>query len=318
VKKQSVRWVALCAAASMGLAACGGGGGGDPATPSVAQEVSASLTSGGFTRTYQAHVPAKADGAAALPLVIALHGGNGTGASMRSLTSLDTVADSGGFVVAYPDGYANSWADGRGTTDAEVAGVNDVAFIAALIDDIAARTRIDSRRVYVTGISNGGMMSLRLACELSSRIAAVAPVAANMPSLLALNCAPSRAVPVMFVHGDLDPLMPRNGGTIPLGAGGAVESTAASVALWSRLNGCSATATSTTTIDTANDGTSVAFSRYGGCSGGVDNRFYDVVSGGHTWPGGLQYLSIALIGRTSSDLSASQEVWSFFREAALP
>jgi polyhydroxybutyrate depolymerase len=312
--------VALCAAASMGLAACGGGGGDggdDPATPSTAQDISASLTAGNLTRTYQAHVPAKADSAAALPLVIALHGGNGSGASMRNLTSLDTVADANGFVVAYPDGYSESWADGRGTTEAEVAGVDDVAFIGALIEDIATRTPIDPRRVYVTGISNGGMMSLRVACALSSRIAAVAPVAANMPSLLVPNCAPSRAVPVMFVHGDQDALVPRNGGTIPLGAGGTVQSTAASVALWNSLNGCAASATSMSTIDTANDGTSIAFSRYGGCSGGVDNRFYDVVGGGHTWPGGLQYLSVAIIGRTSSDIDASRELWSFFREAAL-
>jgi polyhydroxybutyrate depolymerase len=315
------RVVALCAAASMGLAACGGGGGDggdDPATPSTAQDISASLTAGNLTRTYQAHVPAKADSAAALPLVIALHGGNGSGASMRNLTSLDTVADANGFVVAYPDGYSESWADGRGTTDAEVAGVDDVAFIGALIDDIAARTPIDPRRVYVTGISNGGMMSLRLACALSSRIAAVAPVAAAMPSALVASCAPARAVPVMIVHGDQDSLIPRNGGTVPLGAGGAVESTDASVALWNRLNGCATTASSTTTVDTAADGTSIALSRYGGCRGGIDNRFYDVVGGGHTWPGGLQYLGVPLIGRTSSDIDASQTLWSFFREVALP
>jgi polyhydroxybutyrate depolymerase len=276
------------------------------------------LPSGGITRTYQAHVPAKTDREAALPLVIALHGGNGTGASMRNLTSLDAVADDSGFVVAYPDGYANSWADGRGTTDAEVAGVNDVAFIGALIDDIAARTPIDARRVYVTGISNGGMMSLRLACALSSRIAAVAPVAANMPSALLSSCTPTRPVPVMFVHGDQDLLMPRDGGVVPLGAGGAVQSTAASVALWNGLNGCAAMATSSATIDAAADGTSISLLRYGGCGAGVDNRFYDVVGGGHTWPGGLQYQSIALIGRTSSEINAGQEMWSFFRGATLP
>ena len=311
---------AACAAAILGMAACGGGGGdGDgAATPSSVQALSASLSVGGWARTYQAHVPAKADSAAALPLVIALHGGAGTGAGMRSLTSLDAVADSNAFVVAYPDGYANSWADGRGTTDAEVAGVDDVAFMAALIDDIATRTPIDRRRVYVTGISNGGMMSLRLACELSARVAAVAPVAANMPSSLSARCAPTRAVPVMFMHGNEDRLMPRSGGTLTLGAGGDVDSTSASVALWNALNGCAASPSATTTIDTVSDATSIAFSRFGGCRGGVDNRFYDVVGGGHTWPGGLQYLGVAVIGRTSNDIDASREVWSFFSGVALP
>jgi polyhydroxybutyrate depolymerase len=301
---------------SLNLVACGGGGGSgessDPPTPAAAQDLSASLESGGRTRTYLARVPAKSDSLDARPLVIVLHGGNGSGASIRTVTGFDAVADANGFVVAYPDGYSNSWNDGRGTTDAEEAGVDDVAFVSALIDDVAARTPIDLRRVYVTGISNGGMMSIRLACQLSNRIAAAAPVAANMPDLLTANCAPARAVPMMFVHGDLDPLLPRAGGVVPFGDGSSVLSTDASVAFWNDRNGCSSTPASTTTIDPAVDGTSIAYVRYAPCTGQAENRFYDVVGGGHTWPGGVQYLPVSSIGRTSADINAGQEMWQFF------
>lgn len=301
------------------LTACGGGGGdAPPPTPSAALDIAASVPSGGLARSYAARVPAKADAGSALPLVIALHGGAGTGAGMRGLTALDAVADRNGFVAAFPDGVSNSWADGRGTTAAEVAGVDDVAFIAALIDDVAARTPIDKRRVYVIGISNGGMMSLRVACELSQRVAAIGVVAANLPLSLQSRCNPSRAVPAMFVHGDLDPLMPRAGGVIPLGAGGTVLSTAASVAFWNTRNGCPATATATSVIDAVNDGTSITLSRHAGCSGGAENRFYDVIGGGHTWPGGVQYQPVALIGRTSNDIDASQEAWQFLSGYSLP
>jgi polyhydroxybutyrate depolymerase len=313
------RW-SLAFVLSSGLVACGGGSSSsdttDP-TPAAAQDLTASLSSGGLSRTYAARVPAKSDARSALPLVIVLHGGNGSGASIRSVAKFDAVADANGIVAVYPDGFANSWNDARGTTDASLAGVDDVAFVASLIDDVAARTPIDLRRVYVTGISNGGMMSLRLACELSSRIAAAAVVAANLPVLQTASCTPPRAVPVMWVHGDADPVAPRAGGVSPFGAGGEVLSTTASVAFWNDLNGCAATAASTTTIDTVADGTSIAYSRYAPCGRGGENRFYDVVGGGHTWPSGVQYLPVSSIGRTSTDLDASQAMWDFFRTSTL-
>jgi polyhydroxybutyrate depolymerase len=323
-RSSASRALGLTLALSFNLVACGGGSSdssepptSEPPTPADAQDLSASLSSGGLTRSYLARVPAKSDVLSALPLVIVLHGGGGSGTSIRNVTKFDAVADANGFVVAYPDGYSNSWNDGRGTTDAEEAGVDDVAFVSALIDDVAVRTRIDTRRVYVTGISNGGMMSIRLACQLSGRIAAAAPVAANMPNLLVANCAPTRAVPMMFVHGDLDPLLPRAGGVVPFGDGSSVLSTTASVAFWNDRNGCAATPASTTTIDPTVDGTSIADARYAPCTGGAENRFYDVGGGGHTWPGGVQYLPVSTIGRTSTDINAGQEAWQFFRAFAL-
>jgi polyhydroxybutyrate depolymerase len=268
-------------------------------------------------RTYAAHVPATDDASDARPLVIVFHGGRGTGDGIRRVTGFDGIADANGFVVAYPDGFSNSWNDGRGSTDAANAGVDDVAFVTALIDDLATRTPIDERRVYVTGLSNGGMMSMRLACELSSRIAAAAPVGANMPAGLTAACAPTRAVPVMLVHGDADPLLPRAGGLAPFDDGGVLLSTVESMAFWNDVGGCPQEPSSTDTVDIVDDGTTIVRERWTGCRDVAENRFYDVVGGGHTWPGGLQYLPEARIGRTSADLDAGQEMWDFFESLTL-
>ena len=131
---------------------------------------------GGMDRTAWVHQPAAGTGAAP-PLVVCLHGGFGQGAGMALYSGFDRVADRFGFVVAYPDGHRRSWNDGRGNTPAGRDGVDDVAFAAALLDQLSTRLAYDPRRVYVTGISNGAMMAQRLGCELPERIAAIAPVA---------------------------------------------------------------------------------------------------------------------------------------------
>jgi polyhydroxybutyrate depolymerase len=158
--------------------------------------------------------------------------------------------------------------------------------------------------------SYGGMMSLRLACQLANKVVAAAPVAANLPSNLSATCRPTRAVPMMFVHGTADTLMPRQGGAIAVGAGGEVLSTTACVALWNQLNSCPSSGTQRT-FDTVADGTSINSTVYAGCAGGAENRFDDVIGGGHTWPGGAQYAAEALIGKTSDDMNASLEIWRF-------
>lgn len=314
------RAVLLTCLVSLSLAACGGRGLTNqssqprPSAPRPlvqAQEFSGSITIGGLARSFTAHVPAPADSTQPLPLVIALHGGGGTGAAMRRLSGLDTVSDVNGFVVAYPDGHLKSWADSRGTSDAERAGVDDVAFISAMIDQLAQMTPVDTQRIYVTGISNGGMMSLRLACALSNKIAGVAPVAANMPLNLSTNCRPARPVPIMFVHGNADAFVPRAGGTMTKGSGGQLLSTTASINFWLRANLCPDTMTAVTVLDPANDGTSIYLSKYAGCAPGGDVRFYDVMNGGHTWPGGTQYLPQIVVGKVSQDMNTGQELWQF-------
>ena len=109
---------------------------------------------------------------------------------MDRLTHLNNSADKHHFLVVYPDGYRSSWADGRGPSPAEAAGVDDVRFISELIDKLRGEFPIDVNRIYATGISNGGFMSDRLACELSAKIAGIGVVAATMGEKLADKCKP--------------------------------------------------------------------------------------------------------------------------------
>ncbi|HEX7521757.1 MAG TPA: PHB depolymerase family esterase, partial [Acidimicrobiia bacterium] len=158
-------------------------------------------------------------GEGAVPLLIQLHGGGGAGRGIDRLTRFHDLADHERFVVVAPSGVARNWNDGRiaPRMRAAMEGVDDVGFIATLIDSIAARAPIDRRRVYAVGMSNGAMMAGRLACQLSERIAAIAQVAGTAAADAAQWCHPGRPVPVMQIHGTADPLVPYEGG--PLGGG---------------------------------------------------------------------------------------------------
>jgi polyhydroxybutyrate depolymerase len=150
-----------------------------------------SLTVGGVERRYLLHVPPHLAPGRAAALVLAFHGGGTHDWSMPGLTHFDPLADREGFLVAYPDGLDRSWNDGRGMSAAD-----DVAFVRAVIEDIERSHDVDPRRIYATGISNGGFFSNKLACDLSDKIAAVASVAATMPEKLVSACKPSRPVSV--------------------------------------------------------------------------------------------------------------------------
>ena len=154
------------------------------------------LTVGSLTRTYGVHVPPGYDGSVAVPLVIDLHGYSGTGAIQAGLSGMPAIADANGFIAAFPDGYGplgqGSWNSGTCCNPAKAAGVDDVAFMRAIVADVGTQARIDLRRVYVTGLSNGALMSHRLACEAADVFAAAAPVAAPLRLDPPTNCQPRR------------------------------------------------------------------------------------------------------------------------------
>jgi polyhydroxybutyrate depolymerase len=181
------------------------------------------LSVGGLHRSYLVHQPSGTASMAGLPVVIAFAGGFGTDSGMASLTHLDQVADQHRFVVVYPEGYRRSWNDGRGSTPASQAGVNDVAFVSAIIASLVASDHVDARRVYATGISNGGMFTELLGCDLAGKLAGIAPVAGPMPAQVAPGCHPARPVPVLVIHGTSDPIVPYAGGHVNgRGGGGTV------------------------------------------------------------------------------------------------
>ena len=168
----------------------------------------------GLKREYLVHVPPSYDGSKKMPVIIMIHGGGGNAESMERYVLIDKVADREGFLVVYPEGTGKtvlgtkifSFDAGRCCTPGKV---DDVGFFSKMIDKLGEDFTIDKKRVYATGISNGAQMSYRLACELSDKITAIAPVSGIG---FTPNCLLKRPVPTLHIHGDSDPCEPYNGG----------------------------------------------------------------------------------------------------------
>lgn len=268
---------------------------------------------GGVVRSLHLFVPQQALDAppASMPLLLVLHGGGGDAAFMARVTRFDALAQRDGFIVAYPQGINGNWNDGRPELD---NGVDDVGFIAAVIDALVAEYPIDGARIYATGLSNGGQMCFRLAFDLGDRIAAIAPVAALLSESLAVRPRPS-PMPALVIFGRDDPITPFEGGTVG-GAGlrrGDVLSADATGEFWISVNRADATPLIETLPDRdALDGTRASRARHAPlAAGAAEFQFITIEGGGHTWPGGVQYLPVFVIGRTSRDFSASEEIWMF-------
>lgn len=292
-------------------------------TTMLVHDFSGVLVHGGLRRSYIVHVGISCDRKVPAPLVIVLHGGGGNGEGMVKLTNFNAVADREGFIVVYPDGIDRHWNDGRGVEwyRAHTQDVDDVGFISALIDELSRKLTVDVRKVYATGISNGGMMSYRLGCELSDRIAAIAAVTASLAVNKVKEWSPSRPIPVLIIAGTADPLVPWEGGDIRFGGRtyGTVVSVPDTVRFWVEKNGCAARPVVRRLPDSdPTDGTTVRREAYSGCRDGAEVVLYAVEGGGHTWPGGLQYLPERIIGKTSREFNASEVIWQFFKMHSLP
>jgi polyhydroxybutyrate depolymerase len=279
-----------------------------------------SLMQDGHKRTLRVYVPGAHGGP--LPVVLALHGGGGTGGGMEWLTrrGFNRIADRDGAIIVYPDGISRGWNDGRGANRSGAdALVDDLAFLRALPLELAALHPVDRQRLYVTGISNGGMMSYRLACDAAEVFAAAAPVAANMAVELAAACHPARAVPILIMSGVEDPIMPWKGGAIRVlwMRRGTVLSAEESAARWLALDRCGALEPGAVIEADPADGT-LAAPRRARCAEGSEVRLYEIRGGGHTWPRGEPYLGPRIVGKVSQALDANETIWDFFRQHALP
>lgn len=263
-------------------------------------------------RTFRLYIPAGYD-TEPMPLLLVFHGGVGNGDSMVAV-GFDEVADRDGFVVVYPDGIHSNWSDGRGTTDAEVAGIDDIGFVRTLIDELRQQVHIDPDRVFATGASNGGMFSYRISCELSDLVAAIGPVIAAMPS--ELRCEPQQPVSVISFHGTDDPFIPIDGGDTAhkeyprLGDGGLVDSAQATMQQWHALNGCDAATTSSLPPTDDSDPTRVRLTT-AQCEGATSVHTYVVDGMGHTWPGRGGLLE-AVSGARTNQINATETIWAFF------
>ena len=284
-----------------------------PAPDAASEQKTINLTVDGIPRNFIMFLPTGYNNVSKMPMIFVIHGGSGTADGMVQLADFRTIANRDKVILVYPTGIQTSWNDGR-PTDANIAGINDVNFFSAMCDYMVTNNKVDATRVYATGISNGGFMSSRLACELSSKIAAIAVDAATIEqNTIAANCNPGRAVPAIYIHGTLDGFGPILGGTLTVGAGGTVLSHSQAVAKWITINNCSTTAVTTDLPDIANDGTTIKERKYTGGTNGSEVVSYIIANGGHTWPQGYQYLPESIIGITSQDMNANEVIWAFFK-----
>jgi polyhydroxybutyrate depolymerase len=267
-----------------------------------------SFTYEGNNRSYIVHLPPGYTASNAYPMVLNFHGYTSTGAQQQGYSLMNTVADTAGFIAVYPDGIANSWNVGFGFTP-YFTGVDDIGFVNALIDTMMVHYHIDADAVYATGMSNGGYLSNRLACELPNRIAAIASVTGPMTDSTEAYCNPSRKVPAMHIHGTTDPIVNYNGAAQSL-------SVAELISFWGNHNGCPISSIDIPYPDVnTGDGSTATRKNYQPCTDGAEVVLIEIANGGHTWPGAS--VDIPMYGNTNRDFFASGEIWNFFRRFRL-
>jgi polyhydroxybutyrate depolymerase len=269
---------------------------------------------GGLTRTYLLHVP-PGPPAGPVPLVLVFHGGGGSGLGTERLTRFSELGDREGVLVAYPEGVGRNWYDGREFTTGSRAHrerIDDVGFVAAMLDAVARAHAVDPGRIYATGISNGAVFSHYLAAHLSARIAAIAPVVGGIADPPDAWLRPDRPVSVLILQGTTDPLVPYRGGAVAFGRGRIID-TEEAARRWARLNGAAAEPRSTPLPAPGKDHCGGLRLTYPGGRDGSEVVLVRLDGGGHTWPGGTQYLPEGLVGRVCRDFSATSVIWEFFR-----
>jgi polyhydroxybutyrate depolymerase len=282
------------------------------------------LVSSGQERSYWIVRPKNVTGKA--PVVFVLHGGAVGDGRQTFRYGFHELGGRDGVVTVHPNGKGEGWVDGRDTPylRERSAGANDVAFFRDMIDALIAEGVADPARIYVTGGSNGGMMTMRLACELGDRIAAVAPFVSMLPEKLVPGCKPARPIPILMIAGTADRLMPFGGGAVAAMSGddrGTVLGAAQTFEFWKARNGCAGPVVAQDLPDVdPQDGTRVRLETGQSCAAPV--VFYTVEGGGHRLPGeGPRVYAderlARLSGVSSRDLDGKSVIWSFLMQQKL-
>lgn len=275
------------------------------------------LTHDGMERAYLLYVPEGAP--RPMPLVMVLHGGGGRVEMMRQ-TGFEPLAAKGGFAVVYPKGFGG-WADGRNTAfiRGRVNDADDSGFLRALLEKVVADGVADPNKLFVTGASNGGMMTMRMVCEHADVLAGAASVIGLMPQDLAPSCEPVRPVPLLIILGTHDTLVPFRGGAVGRGGSedrGVVLSTGQTMDFWRQAFACAEGAVMQALPDIdPEDGMDSVQSDWSGCAEGVPLKMIAIKGGGHRWPGtrlerpGRRG---ALTGLATQDFSGTEVILDFF------
>jgi polyhydroxybutyrate depolymerase len=243
-----------------------------------------------------------------VPLVFVFHGGTGNAESAIRMSGYNEVADQNGFIVVYPNGTGRlsnekllTWNGGTCCAYAQEQNVDDVGFVRAMVTDLQSRVNIDAKRIYATGLSNGGLLSHRLACEAADLFAAVAPVAGTLNFS---PCNPSEPISVIEFHGTGDQHILYDGGYGPKSLVKVdFASVRDSIGFWSSLNGC----TSQPQMNSFDD---IQHETWTECASATSVELYTIIGGGHSWPrsqGGR-----AGSAQPTGTISASQLIWEFF------
>lgn len=260
--------------------------------PAPSQSAEHTITVDGEQRTYLLTPPTQDDAA----LVLMLHGGLGSGAQAQRGYNWDELAATEGFAVAYPNGVSGTWNAGDCCGPAQRDGVDDVAFLLAVVDDISAQYSIDPARIYATGMSNGALMSYRLACD-TDVFAAIGPVAGT----LVIDCPNPAPISLLHIHGEADDNVPLDG-TIGDGVG-RVDGTpvADAVGLFRAADDCPEPTT------TVVDGVTTTAAE---CPDGRAVELITIAGAGHQWPGSQPIREFA--DPPSTALDATAVLWDFF------
>lgn len=264
-----------------------------------------SFTHNSITRTYIVHLPAGYSASNQYPVVINMHGYTSTASQQQAYSQMDLVADTAKFIVVYPDGVSNAWNGGFGVN----SNIDDVGFISALIDTMKNNFSVNADKIFACGMSAGGFMSYRLACELSNKIAGIASVTGLMADSVRLFlCQNPCNVPVMDFHGTTDPIVNYNGALGYISADSCIQ-------WWRIKDGCppAPLVTSIPDINTT-DGCTATKYYYSFGNDSAEVVFFKITNGGHTWPGGIP---IPSFGNTCQDIKASGEIWNFFKKHSL-
>lgn len=269
------------------------------------------LMHGGLERPYLFQAAATAAGPG-VPLVLEIHGRGIDPVRFDELTGFGELAAEVGFAVAMPSAVGEIWSDGRTPPVLGVGPHDDVAYLAAVVDDAVARGSIDLRRVYVVGMSNGATMAARLACELPGRFAAIAQVAGTAAVEVAAGCRPADT-PVLNIHGSADDYAPYEGGTRHSLRSRIVLRHASRPSVpvddWARFwvdaNGAA------DLPEVVNLPPDTTIRTWRGPDSATRVVFYKVEGGGHTWPGSRWALPSLLFGRTTRTFNATRVIWEF-------
>ena len=273
------------------------------------------LQHGGRTRSYLVHVPPHYDAKQPTPVVLAFHGGGANAEQMVRFCGLNKTADQEGFLAVYPNGSGQiermlTWNAGNCCGYAVEKKVDDVGFVGALLDDLRGVARVDAKRVYATGMSNGSIMAYRLASEMSDRIAAIAPVSGPMGTAA---CNPKRPVSVMHFHGSDDRFAPFQGGKGTKSVSQTdFYSVDYSIHAWVKANDCPEKPKTEKLPSKAGDDTTVEKKTYGPGKEESEVILVTINGGGHTWPG-RQPLLAGYFGKSSKSISANELMWEFFK-----